>query len=168
MTTLKELMSRRPTQFADDRTLRIDCRGCGNEPDLSCEGCIRCICGMIEGKRSVERIIFRSGTEKQLEKDAVSVLNSLTAKYLSVRTGSNDPNCCRCILSEDALEMEKWTSLSLENIDEIIIRLDSVFVDCPWRCECIDECKRAFIQMRSGLKEVSEEAASAAFRIVGV
>lgn len=167
MKSIKDLMIKNKLPPQTETTLYVDCRTCGNEPDLGCTGCIKCLCGMIEQRGEQKSIILRSGTETQIEKDAVDVLNDIALDYTAIKAGRTEKQCAGCILSRESLESEKWVDLSLDNLDEIITRLDSVYVGCRWREECIIDAKNSFTQMRIGLENASKEAAKTAYKIVG-
>ena len=72
-----------------------------------------------------------------------------------------------CVLCRQSLEDEKWSDLSLENLDEIIDRLEKVFLECPESQHCIEDAERYFIILREKLVKLSEEAVRVAYKIVG-
>ena len=165
MISFKELIAKNGPIYNDD-TLRIDCGACG-EPSLGDARCIRCIGSSIVKFGDPGRIIFRSGVEREYSDDAVDLLRRITDAFCRTSVGRTDRKCTNCVLCRQSLEEEKWADLSLENLDEIIDRLEKVFLECPESQQCIVDAERYFIILREKLEKLSEEAVRVAFRIVG-
>lgn len=159
--------SRKNENASSDKALRIDCRGCMNEPDLGDVGCMRCVCGMIRDFGEPERIFLRTGTEMEYSGEAVNILREISDVFCRSSAGRTGRKCSQCILSKDSLESEKWADFSIENIDSIIDSLQSVYVECSRCGECTADAVRYFTILRAKLESISKEAAMAAYRIVG-
>ena len=150
----------------DDPVLRIDCRNC-HEPSLGDIGCIRCLGCAIADHGSPERILLRTGTETELCRDTVEILRRISDSFCRTSIGRDGRRCSGCVLSSESLESEKWADFSVDNIDEILGRLDNVFVECQCRDECKADAIRYFSILRDRLEGISKDAAVAAYRIVG-
>lgn len=166
MISLKEMMNRKKNGKEDDRILRIDCRNCPDEPDVGSVGCIKCLCSNIDIKRQPVEILLRSGSEIRVDQSTTDVINGIAEGYYSIPVGRSDKQCQGCIMSSESLEAEKWCGLSLDNTNEILEKLDSVYVNCPWGRDCIESARRGFVQMNENMELISKEAAKNAYKLI--
>ena len=147
--------------------LRIDCRQCG-EPSIAKASCIRCIGESIVRFGEPERIILRSGVEREFSQETVELLRRISDAFCRTSVGMTGRRCSGCVLSQESLENEKWADLSFENFDELIDRLGKVFLECSQCQNCISDAQRYFGILKDRLEGLSKDAAVAAYRIVGV
>ena len=150
----------------ETKDLHIDCRQCG-EPDLGRTECVRCICNSIMEFGEPERIILRSGVEREYSRDTVDLLRKITDSFCRTSVGRDGRRCSGCVLSSSSLEEEKWQELSFDNIDEILAGLNNAYIDCEQCQTCVSEAIRYFTILRDKLEELSTDAAMTAYRIVG-
>ena len=150
----------------DNDDLRIDCRGCG-EPSIANPSCVRCIGESIVRFGEPERIILRSGVEREFSPETVELLRKFSDSLCKTSVGLNGRRCSGCVLSRQSLEDEKWADISIENIDEIIERLGKVYIDCPQCQTCVSDAERYFRMIREKMESLSKDAAMVAYKIVG-
>ena len=146
--------------------LRIDCRQCG-EPSIAKPSCVRCIGESILRFGEPERIILRSGVEREFSSETVELLRRISDAFCRTSVGMAGRRCNGCVLSQESLENEKWADLSFENFDELIDRLGKVFLECPQCQNCIRDAQRYFELAKDKLEGLSKEAAKTAYKIVG-
>ena len=146
--------------------LRIDCRNCG-EPSLAKAACLRCIGQSIVRFGEPERIILRSGVEREFSPETVELLRRISDAFCRTAVGLDGRKCSDCVLSRSSLEDEKWADLSFENFDELIDRLGKVFLECPRCQDCIADAQRYFDMARDKLEGLTKDAAMVAYKIVG-
>lgn len=154
------------TDVKDMSVLSIDCRNC-ERPDLGNIGCVRCIGESIVRFGDPEKVILRSGVEEEFPHEVVDLLRKISDAFCRTSVGREGRRCTDCVLSRESLEEEKWSELSLENIDEIRDRLSKVYLECPECQTCISDAQRYFSILRDKLDVLSKDAAMVAFRIVG-
>ena len=150
----------------DTSVLNIDCRNC-EQPDLGNIACLRCIGDSIVRFGDPERIILRSGVEEEFPREVVDLLREISDAFCRTTVGMDGRRCSDCVLSRDSLEEEKWSDLSLDNIDEIMDRLSKVYLECQQCQTCISDAQRYFSILRDKLEMLSKDAAMVAFKIVG-
>ena len=148
------------------KDLRIDCRQCG-EPSIAKTSCIRCIGESIVRFGEPERIILRSGVEREFSPETVEILRRISDAFCRTAVGMDGKRCQGCVLSQESLEDEKWYDLSFENFDELIDRLGKVYLECPQCQNCISDAQRYFTIVREKLEGLSKDAAMVAYKIVG-
>lgn len=148
--------------------LRIDCRKCERNPNYGNAVCIRCMSThLIDGYRP-EKIILDSGIEHDFTGEAVRLICDLSECVPHEFPSLKEKRCGTCNHSPLKIDDEMWNLFSIDSIDLLISKLDGALTDNPTCERCVVDSRKRLQETRNKLYEVSKDALTTAYRIIGV
>ena len=152
----------------DSKDIVIDCRRCGATPEFTDERCLRCTCDRIRD-HDVETITYRSSQDIMYGGDPAKILVRIS-DLLDSSTAffGKDGRCRRCKLSAQHMRDQIWTSLSIDNLDELYDELSQLSVRCKDWESCRQRTMEGIQRIRDGLLTISEDCHMSAYKMMGV
>jgi hypothetical protein len=170
MKSIKSIFAKKKKDIAAnvDSILRIDCRGCDNDPDYGSTVCLCCMAGKVSPLGVTDRIVLRGGSECEYSGDAVRIVTELSAVLSDGCRHRDGQRCAQCRFSPDALNDKVRASFDVGTVEKIITELESSCTDSDDCASCVEASKGALAITKGALSEANADALRSAYRIMGV
>jgi hypothetical protein len=154
-------------KLENDRLL-IDCRACGNTPDISGTECIRCIVSSIVILGEPERILLRTSRDTEFVGDTVQIMNRLAEADVLTCSLSSGKRCSSCSCEPSMMMKIGWETFPEPNTDApraVLRGFEPENKECE---DCVIATYRSLEQIDYAMKDAMRFAARSSFMLTDV
>ena len=158
---LKELIERaigkmdNDVAFIEDRTMVVDCIGCGFAPQPTSEECLRCMVMNMSDLGGADKIVLRTGRDLEISgRTAMALRNLASLKKWSIPAQKDPYKCRRCNCSRSVVMTDLWDTFPQMEFSDAYTRLDQDgrTQEC---CDCMKSSIHALEQLETDIDRVA-------------
>ncbi len=152
----------------DGDILTIDCKGCGQNPDMGSPICIRCVTRSIVVHGNPERISLITGRNREYSGNVVEFLNEMAAidRMASAIGTYSDSKCKGCENSCSYIFGIAWSTFPDPDFSNARAKLRMFEPTRPECNGCIQKTYRMLDQAELSFDKVSKKASKSAYSLL--
>ena len=152
----------------ENERLLVDCRYCGNLPNICGTECIRCIVSRIVMFGEPERILLRTSRDTEFVGDTVEIMNRLARADSLTYSLSSGKKCSSCSCEPSLMIMKSWKKFPEPDTDASRAVLKD-HKPKDKECEaCMMATYRCLEQLDYAMKDAERFAARSSFTLTDV
>lgn len=139
--------------------LTVNCRGCGQFPDVGSPVCIRCMTAFISKNGTADRIQLKAGKDTEVSGPAAEILCDLAMLNRPDYQVSGGKACESCMRSPSKVLEAAWADFPDPSFSSVAGSLYSDYRDGPECALCLQRTHSALLSADANMEKIRKKAA---------